>query len=107
MTNEITEALTEIEEYVTRKLHEQYSGTAHIISELPQQQHIETIRTGIGAMQAQLEAMAEGLRGLRYWAHWANEKMGYDIDPKFPEFIKATEILKQYNEFMKGVSSDQ
>jgi hypothetical protein len=33
------------------------------------------------------------LEGIMHWAHWANEKMGYDIDPKFPEWDKAKSAL--------------
>lgn len=37
--------------------------------------------------------LLNALKKITHWAHWANEKLGFDLDPVFPEYIKAKEAI--------------
>lgn len=56
----------------------------------------ETTRAALTDPQPATDGLGkvrEALQGLLHWSHWANQKLGFDLEPKFPEYAKAKEAL--------------
>lgn len=49
------------------------------------------------ALEQKNARLVEALEGLKNWSHWANEKMGFGDEPKFPEWNKAKQALAENN----------
>lgn len=37
--------------------------------------------------------LLEALKAAKHWMHWANEKLGFSIDPQFPEWKKTVDAI--------------
>jgi hypothetical protein len=73
---------TEFEDYIEHKGAQYYYDMA--------QEHLKERKR----LHTENQRLHEALQGLLHWSHWANEKLGFGIDPLFPEYKNAKQVLK-------------